>query len=63
MKKERKNHALHFRLSKEEMDELRMASYLDDVSVSEYVRRALRVYCNLLVHAPEVIEEYERSKD
>jgi hypothetical protein len=59
--KENKRNVIQCRLSEEDAAELDMASYLDDMSRSEYVRRALRVYCNLRKHAPEVLKEYERS--
>ena len=43
--------------------ELDIVSYLSDTSKSEFVRRAVSTYCNLLRYAPEVIEEIERRDE
>lgn len=60
-KKELRDHQIHFRMTDEDMRELDMASYLEDMTRSEYVRRALHFYFNLRKYAPEVIEEFERE--
>lgn len=61
MKKDKRPHAIIFRLTKEDTDELEMDSYLADMSKSEYIRRAIHVYCNLRKYAPDVLEAYERG--
>lgn len=59
--KELRDHQIHFRMTDEDMQELDMASYLEDMTRSECVRRALHFYFNLRKYAPEVIEEFERE--
>ena len=61
MKKEKCDQNLHFRISKSDLEELDMRAYLSDMSRSEYIRRALDVYFNLIKHAPNVIEEFEKN--
>ena len=60
-KKERRDQDMHLRMTKTEMAEIEMASYLADKSKSECIRRAISSYCKLLKYAPEVIKEYERG--
>lgn len=43
-KKERKKHELHLRITKTEFDELEMASYEKDMSKSDIVRKAVKMY-------------------
>lgn len=59
--KELRDHQIHFRMTDEDMQELDMASYLEDMTRSEYVRRALHFYFNLRKYAPEIIEELEKE--
>lgn len=63
MRKEQKNTDFHMRMSKEEKDELEMYSYLDDVTTSEYVRKALQCYMNMHRYVPEQLKEWERMNE
>lgn len=58
-KKEKRDRGFYSRMSDEEMVDLEMSAYLDDTTKSEFMRRAIRFYCNLHKYAPEVIKEYE----
>ena len=60
-RKEPKDQSIHFRMTSGEMRELEIASYLDNRSKSDYVRRALIFYYNLRKYAPEIIEEFEKG--
>ena len=43
-KKERKKYDMHLRITKTEFDELEMASYEKDMSKSDIVRKAIKMY-------------------
>jgi len=43
-KKERKSHEIHLRITKTEFDELELASYENDKSKSDIIRKALKMY-------------------
>lgn len=60
--KERKTSKFMLRMSEEELNELEIASYMNDMTKSEYSRRAIRFYYNLLKHAPEAIEAFEKKR-
>jgi hypothetical protein len=51
----RKDHTIQVRLSAEDMRELEIASYLDDRTKSDHVRRAIRLYNFLRKNDPEVV--------
>ena len=42
--KDKRDHEIHFRLSKEELEALELASYLTDNSKSDILRRGLQLY-------------------
>ena len=44
VKKERKKYDMHLRITKTEFDELEMASYEKDMSKSDLVRKAIKMY-------------------
>lgn len=60
-KKEPKDQSIHFRMTNEEMRELEMASYLDNRTKSDFVRRTLNYYYHIKKYAPEIIEEFEKE--
>ncbi len=60
-KKEPKNCGIHIRMTKEDLNELEMASYLANRNKSDYVRRALNYYYAVKKNAPEIIEEFEKE--
>ena len=43
-KKEPRTHDMHLRITKTEFDELEMASYEKDISKSDLVRKAIKMY-------------------
>ena len=53
--KENKEHHIHFRLTDSEMRELEMASYLDNRTKSDTIRRAINYYLNLRKYEEERI--------
>lgn len=55
--KDRKDCKFQIRLSAEDLEELEMASYMDDHNRSEHIRRAIKLYNFLRKHDPAVVDQ------